>query len=189
MNSDQSLRFKIASEASEFEQIHQLNYRTFVEEIPQHEPNPAGSLVDTFDKENTYIIALKSGRLVGMIAVRDKRPFSLERKLENLDSYLPEARSVCELRLLSVEKSLRNSMVFRGLARRLALYCNRKGYDLALISAFTQRVPMYRRFGFVPFGPLIGKPGAFFQPMYLTRAAFERHSAALHHMRSVGETK
>jgi len=50
-------------------------------------------------------------------------------------------------------------------------------------------VPMYRRFGFVPFGPLIGKPGAFFQPMYLTRAAFERHSAALHHMRSVGETK
>ena len=26
-------------------------------------------------------------------------------------------------------------MVFRGLARRLALYCNRKGYDLALTRA------------------------------------------------------
>ena len=189
MNSDQSLKFKIASEESEFEQIHQLNYRTFVEEIPQHEPNPAGSLVDTFDKENTYIIALKGGKLVGMIAVRDKRPFSLERKVENLDRYLPEARSSCELRLLSVEKSLRNSMVFRGLARRLAVYCKRRGYDLALISAFPRRVPLYRRFGFVPFGPLIGKPGAFFQPMYLTRAAFERHSTALRHMRSVGETQ
>src|SRR5437867_3438002 len=106
MNSDQSLTFKIASEESEFEQIYQLNYRTFVEEIPQHEPNPAGSLVDTFDKENTYIIGLKGGELVGMIAVRDKHPFSLERKLENLDRYLPEARSLCELRLLSVEKSL-----------------------------------------------------------------------------------
>src|SRR5207249_10529842 len=117
------------------------------------------------------------------------RPCSLERKLADLDSYLPGARSVCELRRLSVEKNLRNSMVFRGLARRLAVYCNQKGYDLALISAFPRRVPLYLRFGFVPFGPLVGKPGAFFQPMYLTRAAFERHSAVLRHMRSVGETK
>src|SRR5438094_6767100 len=112
MNPGQGLRFKIASEESELEQIYQLNYRTFVEEIPQHDPNPAGSLVDAFDRENTYIIGLKGGKLVGMIAVRDRRPFSLERKLADLDSYLPGARSVCELRLLSVEKNLRNSMVF-----------------------------------------------------------------------------
>ncbi|HRE06968.1 MAG TPA: hypothetical protein PKX00_15250 [Opitutaceae bacterium] len=31
-----SLHFKLATEAWEFEAIHRLNYRTFVEEIPQH---------------------------------------------------------------------------------------------------------------------------------------------------------
>ena len=36
------LVFKVASADWEFEQIHRLNYRTFVEEIPQHASNPAG---------------------------------------------------------------------------------------------------------------------------------------------------
>jgi len=36
------LIFKIASEDWEFEQIHRLNYRTFVDEIPQHAPIPRG---------------------------------------------------------------------------------------------------------------------------------------------------
>jgi len=34
------LRFRIADSAEEFEAIHRLNYRTFVEEIPQHPANP-----------------------------------------------------------------------------------------------------------------------------------------------------
>ena len=38
------LIFKVASEDWEFEQVHTLNYKTFVEEIPQHEANPDGLL-------------------------------------------------------------------------------------------------------------------------------------------------
>ncbi len=34
------LLYKIAGLDSEFEQIHRLNYETFVEEIPQHGENP-----------------------------------------------------------------------------------------------------------------------------------------------------
>jgi hypothetical protein len=34
-----NLTYKIASEPWEFEQIHRLNYRTFVEEIPLHVSN------------------------------------------------------------------------------------------------------------------------------------------------------
>jgi hypothetical protein len=34
------LRFRIADSEEEFEAIHRLNYRTFVEEIPQHPANP-----------------------------------------------------------------------------------------------------------------------------------------------------
>ena len=63
------LVFKVASEDWEFEQIHRLNYRTFVEEIPQHASNPEGRLVDRFHAENTYIICLQGRRLVGMLAL------------------------------------------------------------------------------------------------------------------------
>ena len=40
MESSTPLVFKIATEDWEFDLIHQLNYKTFVEEIPQHQPSP-----------------------------------------------------------------------------------------------------------------------------------------------------
>ncbi len=174
MSSMPPLTFKIATEESELEQIHTLNYRTFVEEIPQHEPNPARALVDRFDKENTYIVCLRGDRLLGMIAVRGKRPFSLDHKLGNLDAYLPRGRSVCEIRLLSIERSHRNGVIFRGLLGLLVQYCKRQGYDLAIISGTVRQQKLYEHLGFVPFGPLVGTPDAVFQPMYLTREAFEQ---------------
>jgi hypothetical protein len=78
------LRIKIATEPWEFEQIHQLNYRTFVEEIPQHAPSPEGRLVDRFHAENTYAIVVKGRKLVAMLALRHKRPFSLDSKVLDL---------------------------------------------------------------------------------------------------------
>ena len=72
-------QFKIASEDWEFELIHRLNYQTFVEEIPQHQPSATRRLVDKFHAENTYLIGLCGGELVGMLALRASRPFSLER--------------------------------------------------------------------------------------------------------------
>ena len=68
--------FKVAAEDWEFEQIHRLNYQTFVEEMPQHEPSSAQRLVDKFHAENTYLICLEGKKLVGMMAVRGRRPFS-----------------------------------------------------------------------------------------------------------------
>ena len=86
------IRFKIATEDWEFDQIQQLNYRTFVEEIPQHSATPSGRLVDKFHDENTYVICLSGTQLIGMLAVRGKRPFSLDQKLPRLDDYLPPGR-------------------------------------------------------------------------------------------------
>src|SRR6476620_3424219 len=101
------LIFKLANEDWEFDLIHQLNYKTFVEEIPQHAQSPSQRLVDKFHAENTYLICLSGRKLVGMMAARSKRPFSLDLKLANLDSYLPAGRSLCEIRLLSVDKKYR----------------------------------------------------------------------------------
>ncbi len=168
MSSSSPLRFKIATELWEFDQIHRLNYKTFAEEIPQHERSGTGMLVDKFHDENVYFICLQGGRVIGMMAMRGNRPFSLDHKLPDLDSYLPPGRTVCEVRLLAVEKGHRNGRVFLGLGQLLSEVGHKQGFDLAIISGTTRQEKLYRHLGFIPFGPQVGNPGAWYQPMYLT---------------------
>lgn len=187
MNGERSLRFKIAAEESEFEQIFRLNYKTFVEEIRQHAPNPEKRLVDRFHHENTYLIGLDGDQLIGMMALRDKRPFSLDEKLGNIDRYLPPGRSICEIRLLAVEASHRNGMVFQGLLKLLLEYGHQMKYSLAVISGTVRQQKLYKHLGFVPFGPLVGTKDAQFQPMYLTLEEFEEVATPLLNVPSAAE--
>ncbi|TMU87606.1 aminotransferase class V-fold PLP-dependent enzyme [Bacillus sp. BHET2] len=170
--------FKIANNPLEFQQIYSLNYQTFVEEIPQHEGNDNKKLVDKFHDENTYVIAKVQNEVIGMIAVRAKRPFSLDQKLNGLDDYLPGNAIPCEIRLLSVKEEYRSTRVFYQLCERLVSYCLEKGYTVALISGTVRQLKLYKRIGFQPFADLVGEEGAEFQPMYLTRESFENSSKA-----------
>jgi aspartate aminotransferase-like enzyme len=176
MSEKTPLVFKIAREDWEFEAIHHLNYKTFVEEIPQHAPSSSQRLVDKFHAENTYLTGFSGRKLAGMLAVRGQRPFSLDQKLENLDSYLPGGRKICEVRLLAIEKKYRGARGGQVLAGLLALLWQHgveQGYDLAIISGTTRQEKLYRHLGFIPFGPLVGKGDAVFQPMFITLETFE----------------
>jgi hypothetical protein len=183
------LVFKLAAEAWEFEQIHRLNYRTFVEEIPQHPANPEGILVDPFHHQNTYVIAVRGRRVVGMVALRGRRPFSLDRKVPDLDSFLPSGRRPCELRLLATTPECRHGFVFRGLVDLLVRHGVRQGFDLALISGTVRQAKLYRHLGFVPFGPLVGTAEALYQPMYLTLEGFRKRSRAFSRPRTPPATE
>jgi GNAT superfamily N-acetyltransferase len=167
------LNFRIAT-PHEFEQIFKLNYKTFVEEIPQHERNAEKRLVDKFHDENTYLVCMDGDVLIGMLAVRDKRPFSLDLKLPLLDSYLPPYKSICEIRLLAVEPDRRKTRVFGGLILELAKYCDEHAYDMGVMSGTTHQLKLYRHLGFTPFGPLVGREGAQYQPMYMTLASYRK---------------
>ncbi|PGY99920.1 GNAT family N-acetyltransferase [Bacillus cereus] len=169
--------YKVADQDWEFESIHKLNYKTFVEEIPQHEETKERLRIDRFHEENTYLICLDKDKLVGMVAVRGKRPFSLDYKISNLDFYLQEhGENVYEIRLLSVEREYRNGRAFLGLIRFLHRYLLLNGYELALISATTRELPLYEQMGFKPFHTLVGTEEAAFQPMYVTPVMFEESS-------------
>ncbi|MGY1462157.1 aminotransferase class V-fold PLP-dependent enzyme [Bacillus toyonensis] len=169
--------YKIADQAWEFESIHKLNYKTFVEEIPQHEETEERFRIDRFHEENTYLICLDGEKLVGMVAVRGKRPFSLHNKISNLDVYLNKhGENVYEIRLLSVEREYRNGRALLGLIRFLHRYLLLNGYELALISATTRELPLYEQMGFKSFHTLVGTEEAAFQPMYVTPTMFEESS-------------
>ena len=173
-----SYRFCTAATEAEREQVHLLNYEIFVEEIPQHQPNPERRLVDRFHGENTYFQCWRENELVGMVCTRDKRPFSLDAKLPNLDELMPPHHRVVELRLLAVKREHRTPQVFRGLTRLMGEHCTAQGYDLAVVSAFLGQMELYRHIGFKPFGPVVGITPAQFQPMYLTTDAVAGFVAA-----------
>lgn len=163
-----NLTYKIATKSWEFEQIHRLNYRTFVEEIPQHASNAEKRLVDRFHDENTYFICLSGQQLAGMIAARANRPFSLDEKITDLDSYLPAGVSACEIRLLALEEEFRQSRIFADLIRFVAEECLRRGYTLGVASGTVRQQQLYSSMGFVPFAQPVGTEQARYQPMYLT---------------------
>lgn len=169
-----SLIIKIADTPEEKEQILQLNYSTFVEEIPQHSGNSDRMLEDRFDQDNTYIIALLDNKLAGMISVNGKRPFSLDHKLSELDRYLPDHILPCEIRLLAVKREHRGGRIFFRLMNFMAAYSMRAGYDLAVISGTTRQLKLYSSIGFKAFGPLVGKEEALYQPMYLTKEVMNK---------------
>ncbi|MGD8484541.1 MAG: aminotransferase class V-fold PLP-dependent enzyme, partial [Thioalkalispiraceae bacterium] len=171
MNNEQIMEFRIASQNWEFQQIHELNYQTFVEEIPQHDQNRKKMLVDKFHEQNTYIICVRHDQVIGMLALRDQRPFSLDHKLDNIEQYLPEAQRLCEVRLLAVKKEYRNTLIFTGLLKSAMRYCLDNNYDLALISGTVRQLRLYKHLGFSPFGPLVGSKGARYQPMYIDYSA------------------
>ena len=170
---------KIADKDREFDLIHKLNYRIFVEEIPQHERNDNRKLIDHFHLENTYLIALDGEYLAGMIAVRGNRPFSLDFKISDLDSYLPVGRKVCEIRLLAIEKEYRGGKIFFLLMKQLVEYGIEVGYDYAVISGTTRQQKLYQHLGFQPFHPRVGKKGAYFIPMGAALEDFERRLGKL----------
>jgi hypothetical protein len=161
------LVYRIAG-PSDFDAIHRLNYETFVEEIPQHAPNPERKLIDRFHGENTYAICLAGSRLVGMVCGRCERPFSLDQKLVELDPWLPSHCKAVELRLLAVARQFRKTAVFSGLMALLAAHFIERGCDLAVISGTVRQLKLYRHLGFEAFGEPVGSAGAVYQPMYLT---------------------
>lgn len=159
---------KPATELHEFLQIHELNYKIFVEEIPQHGTNADRTLVDKFHSRNFYIIAKREERVIGMVCYNWQRPFSLDSKLADLDIYLPPHRKLAEIRLLSVHTDERKTTVAYRLLQYLCKVLITEGTDAAVISATTRQLKLYSSMGFTPFSTLVGTPGAFYQPMYIT---------------------
>jgi aspartate aminotransferase-like enzyme len=88
-------------------------------------------------------------------------------------------RRICELRLLAVPKAHRAGQLLPALLGGVWRYCLREGFDLALISAVTRQLKLYRHLGFEPFGPLVGAPPVLFQPMMLTLERFAARAPKL----------
>ena len=157
--------FKMAATDDEIEQIHRLNCRTFALEIPQHADPGDGRLVDKFHDRNVYLIAVRDGKVIGMLSVHDQQPFSTASRLADSTIICRAGTNPLEVRLLAVEPGKRQGIVFAGLAWLVYLYCREHGYTHLFISGVEERLELYRHIGFSPLGPAVQDGAARFVPM------------------------
>ncbi len=153
---------------SDFEEIHRLNYKTFVVEIPQHPPNPEEMLVDKFHEKNLYFGAFRGANLVGMVSVHSQPPFSITDRLTDKSPVECLDGKPLEVRLLAVLPSERHGIVFAGLGWLVYRYARVGGYTHLLISGLVKRAHLYQRLGFHAVGEPVGVDGAAFVPMILS---------------------
>jgi len=114
--------------------------------------------------------------VVGMVCVRDRRPFSLDEKIGPFEDHLPAGVPApacpCEIRLLAIDPAHRGARVILGLFAQLLRLGLERDYDFALMSGRPANMTLYRGLGFRPFGPPTGTTEAPYQPMYATSELF-----------------
>jgi len=160
--------YKRAETAEEFEQIHRLNYRTFVQEIGQHSDNGTGQLVDKFHEKNIYFICLRGNELVGMLCAHDEPPFSVSERLPDPMLLYKGGDRPLEVRLLTIAPEERQGYHAGGLTYELFCYGREHGHTHFVISGVTTQLELYKHIGFEALGPAVGKNGAQFIPMMAT---------------------
>ena len=156
---------RLAASADELAQLHQLNCRAFVHELPQHDDPGNGQLVDKFHDKNTYFAAFDRDRAVGMLAVHDRPPFSIADRLDDPALLEQLGPRPLEVRLLAIEPAHRRHALFAGLLFAVYQYAHDAGYTHMLISGVVGRVRMYQRLGFRALGPPVRSGEVLFVPM------------------------
>ena len=160
--------FKIAESADELDQVHRLNYRTFVQEIPQHRDSGTGALVDKFHDKNTYLICMRVGKLVGMLSAHGQPPFSVSDRLPDPSILTRPGIIPLEVRLLAIEPSERRSTLVGGLVWSLHQHARATGHTHFVISGVVEQRDFYEHMGFMPLGPAVGSGRASYIPMWAT---------------------
>ena len=171
--------FKRAETDDEFDQIHALNYRTFVGEIPQHADTGTGRLVDKFHHKNTYFIALSGKEVVGMVSVHGQPPFSIADRLPDPGLLQRDGTRPLEVRLLAIKSEKRHSVVYSGLVWTLFRYAQDVGATHLFISGVQERLSLYEQLGFEQIGPPVQGGKAVFIPMAVrvSNIAEKKHRA------------
>ncbi len=166
--------FRFAATAMDREQIHRLNYQTFVRELPQHADAGDGRLVDKFDAKNQYLMAVKDSALVGMLAAHDQPPFSIADRMPDASVLSSPGVVPVEIRLLAVVPEERKSPVMMGLVWALYQHAKGVGYTHFVMSGVVEQQGLYTRLGFEPLGPAVGHGRASFVPMWLPVSRLEQ---------------
>lgn len=160
-------RFGWAESQSDYEALRRLNHEVFASELGQHAETAEGVLVDRFEKKSRFLLAWRGDEVVGMVALNDQPPFSVEQKLREPDVLGQYEGRKLEVRLLAIRPHERSRMALAGLLGRVFEIATEEGYRWLLISGLKERIGFYERLGFVAIGPGVESGKVMYVPMVM----------------------
>lgn len=166
-----------------FYMIHEI----YANELGQYQQNNYRYIVDRLHKTNNYIVAYdKNKNLVGMVAITKPNTAEISTikriKDQSIISNL-DIKNLAEIRLLSIKKEVRGSILYFKMINELFNFCSKNGIDKVIISAISNKISLYKTLGFYEISDPILDGKCIYQPMILDRKDFEnsKHYKILKH--------
>lgn len=137
--------------------IYRIRHQVYATEIAQHQERSSGELKDSLDEVNVYIVARIGGIVVGFISITppDSERFSIDKYLSRNDVPCDFDKGLYEVRLLTVVKSHRSSIVSALLMYAALRWIEMQGGTRILAIGRKEIVGLYGKIGMKILGKTI----------------------------------
>lgn len=150
---EEAIHINIAT-SQDRELIYHIRYEVFSQELGQHLPNSEGILKDKLDEHNIYIVAKKNDAVVGFISITppDSHQYSIDKYLNRGDLPFDVDGGLFEIRLLTVTKPYRQSMLAFLLMYAAYRYIEMHNGTRIMAIGRLEVLDMYIKGGLIPHG-------------------------------------
>jgi histidinol-phosphate/aromatic aminotransferase/cobyric acid decarboxylase-like protein len=137
--------------------IYRLRHRVYAEELRQHAENVHGSLTDSLDAFNLYIVAAINGEIAGFVSITPPgHTYSIDKYLDRHELPFACDEQLYEVRLLTVVPAYRQSTLGAELAGLLIYAAFRwietQGGQRVVAIGRREVLGLYRKVGLRPLG-------------------------------------
>ncbi len=149
------IRLRLAT-PNDRDAIYKIRHDVYASELGQHQANVAGTISDALDEYNEYLVAIRSGAIIGFISITPPGAprYSIEKYLERRVFPFELDRSVCEFRILTVREQHRGTEIALLLMFGALQWAETNAASRIIAMGRHAVLPIYGRIGF----ELLGKP-------------------------------
>ena len=137
------------ADAHDREEVYRIRHAVYATELGQHPQNEAGRLDDALDGVNTYVVAKRSGAILGFVAVTPPTTagYSLDKYFSRSDLPIAFDDGLYEVRLLTVVRKARRSQLAFMLMYAALRFCESRGARMIAAIGRVEVLDIYRRAG------------------------------------------
>ena len=162
---------------SDREQIYKIRHDVYAKELGQHPCNTEERLIDILDSENEYIVIREKEQVVAFISITppSAKSFSIDKYFCRQEIPIIFHDRLYELRLLTIIKARRNTIILPLMIRAVFIYLKIKDASEVIAIGRDEILPMYQEIGFEKLGFTIRSGQVLYELMRINEDAFRKH--------------
>lgn len=162
---------------SDREQIYRIRHDVYAKELGQHPCNAEERLIDDLDNENEYIVIREKEQVIAFISITppSAKSFSIDKYFCRQELPIIFHDHLYELRLLTIIKTRRNTIILPLMIRAIFTYLKAKGASEVIAIGRDKILPMYQEIGFKRLGFTTRLGQVLYELMKIDEGALQKH--------------